>query len=72
MWGFDLFSFAIEQLVGRLNLILQHYHTSTVLSKKLDTSLRYLQLQLGTNKNPLDLPYEVWGALAPLSWVKVL
>ena len=53
-------------------MLLQHYHTSTALSKKLDASFRYLQLQLGTPQNPLTLPFEKWGYLTPLSWVKML
>ena len=70
--GFGLFSFATKQLIERLNLLLQHYNTGSSLSKKLDASLRYLQLQLGTNICPLDLPYDTWAYLAPLSWVKML
>jgi hypothetical protein len=62
----------VEQLIGRVNMLMQHYHTSTNLSKKLDASLRYLQLQLGTPNNPFLLDYAVWGYLAPLSWVKIL
>ena len=69
--GFGLFSYATEQLIERLNLLLQHYNTGSSLSKKLDASLRYLQLQLGTNICPLDLPYDTWSYLAPLSWVKM-
>ncbi len=53
-------------------MLMQHYHTSTNLSRKLDASLRYLQLQLGTPHNPFLLDYKVWGHLAPLSWVKML
>jgi hypothetical protein len=37
------------------------------LSRKLDASLRYLQLHLGTPCNPLTLDYNKWGHLAPLS-----
>jgi len=44
----------------------------TNLSRKLDASLRYLQLQLGSPHNPLLLDYSVWDHLAPLSWVKML
>jgi len=70
--GFGLFHLPTEQLICRINMLLQHYHTSTALSKKLDASFRFLQLQLGTPYNPLTLPFEQWGHLAPLSWVKVL
>ena len=41
---FGLFNFATEQLIERLNLLIQHYNTGSSLSKKLDASLRYLQL----------------------------
>ena len=53
-------------------MLLQHYHTSTALSKKLDASFKYLQLQLGTPYSLLTLPFEQWGYLAPLLWVKML
>jgi hypothetical protein len=46
--GFGLFHLPTEQLICRINMLLQHYHTSTALSKKLDTSFRFLQLQLST------------------------
>jgi len=70
--GFGLYNLATEQLISRLNLLMQHYHTPSNLSKKLDISLKYLQLQVGTNKNPLLLNYDLWGHLAPLSWTKML
>jgi hypothetical protein len=70
--GFGLFHLPTEQLICRINMLLQHYHTSTTLSKKLDASFRLLQLQLGTPYNPLTLPFDKWGYLAHLSWVKVL
>ena len=70
--GFGLLNFPTEQLICRLNLLLQHYHTSSMLSRKLDASLHYLQLQLGTPTCPLYLDYDKWGFLSPLCWVKVL
>ena len=70
--GFGIMNLATEQLIERLNLLLQHYNTATPISDKLNSSLRYLQLQLGTNKCPLDLDYDDWAHLAPLSWVKML
>ena len=51
---------------------MQHYHIPSNISKKLDASLRYLQLQLGTTRNPFDIDYDEWSHLAPLSWVKML
>jgi hypothetical protein len=42
------------------------------LGKKLDATLRYLQLQLGMPHNPFTLDYKRWSQLAPLLWVKML
>jgi hypothetical protein len=70
--GFGLYSLAIEQLISRINTLFKHYHTLSNISKKLDMSLWYLQLQLGTPHNPFTLDYNKWGYLAPLSWVKML
>jgi hypothetical protein len=71
--GLGLLSIATEQLICRINMLLQHYHTSTNLSRKLDASLRYLQLQLGMPHNPITLlDYDKWGYLTPLSWIKML
>ena len=70
--GFGLVSLATEQLISRVNLLMQHYHTPSNISKKLDASMRYLQLQLGTAQNPFDLDYNEWSHLAPLSWTKMI
>ena len=56
----------------RLNLLLQHYCTGSSLSCKLSASISFLQLQLGVNVCPFDLPYGDWHYMAPLSWVKML
>jgi hypothetical protein len=69
--GFGLHSLATEQLISRVNAFLQHYHMPAKISKKLDTSLHYLQLQLGMPHNLLTLDYGKWGHLAHLSWVKM-
>ncbi len=37
--GFGLLSLSTEQLISRVNMLMQHYHASTNLSKKLDASL---------------------------------
>jgi hypothetical protein len=69
---FGLFDLATEQLISRVNMFFQHFHVSTNLSKKLDASLGYLQLQVGMPKNPFSQDYSRWGKLATLSWVKML
>jgi hypothetical protein len=53
-------------------MFFQHYHISTNLRKKLNASLGYLRLQVGTPHNPFTQDYYKWGNLAPLSWVKML
>jgi hypothetical protein len=55
--GFGLFNLPTKQLISRVNMIFQHYHISTNLSRKLNASLRYLQLQLGSPHNPLTLDF---------------
>ncbi len=55
--GFMLFDLLAEQLISRVNMLFQHYHAFTNLSKMLDASLAYLQLQLGTPYNPFTLDY---------------
>ncbi len=39
---FGLFNFPTEQLISQVNMLFQHYHISTNLSRKLDASLQYL------------------------------
>jgi hypothetical protein len=70
--GFGLFSLSTKQLICQVNMLLQHYHVSTNLGKKLDASLCYLQLQLGTPHNSFTLDYKRWSHLAPLLWVMML
>jgi hypothetical protein len=59
--GFGLFDMVTKQLISRVNMFFQHYHISTNLSRKLDTSLGYLQLQIGTPHNPFTMDYSKWG-----------
>jgi hypothetical protein len=70
--GFGLFNLVTEQLISRVKMFFQHYHVSTNLSKKLDASLGYLQLQVSTPQNPFTQDYSRWGKISPLSWVKML
>ncbi len=65
-------SLLTEQLISIVNMMFQHYHASTNLSREFDTSLAHLQLLLGTPYNPFTLDYNKWGALAPLLWTKML
>ncbi len=55
--GFGMLDLSTEQLISRVNMFFQHYYVSTNVSKKLDASLGYLQLQIGTPCNPFTLNY---------------
>ena len=66
-----MMDFKTEQLIERVLLLLQHYRTGSIISMKLDASIAYLQLQLGTNMCPFDLDYDNWGYFVPLSWTKI-
>jgi hypothetical protein len=70
--SFGLFDRSMEQLISRANMFFQHYHVSTNLSKKLDASLGYLQLQVSMPHDPFTQDISKWGGLTPLSWVKML
>ena len=69
--GVGLLDLATEQLICRVNMIIQHFGTPTSIGRKLSISLRYLQLQLGCCGNPLRLDYGTWAHLAPMSWLKM-
>jgi hypothetical protein len=48
-----LFSFAVEQIIGMINIFTQHYEAGTTLAKKFMASLKALQLEIGCIRNPL-------------------
>lgn len=70
--GVGLLSLPLEQIICRCSLFIQHYRTPSSLGKKIDITLHWLQLQLGTNGNPLELDYNYWNCLATDSWIKAL
>jgi hypothetical protein len=47
-----LFSFVVEQMIGMINIFIQHYEASTTLTKRFTASLEALQLEIGCIKNP--------------------
>ena len=66
--GIGLLHLPTEQLISRLNILQQHYASSSTIGLKLSCSLHWLQLQLGHNDNPLLLDYEKWNKLTCRSW----
>lgn len=67
--GISLFDLAVEQLIGWVNMTLQHYKAPTTLGQKLTTTLEALQLELGCTRNPLQECYTTTGILATPCWI---
>ena len=61
-----------EVVIGRINLILQHYNAHSTLGRKLYISLQCLQLEAGMNWCPLLTPYQHIGSLSTPPWVHSL
>ncbi len=70
--GIGLFNLAIEQLIGWIKIMLQHFHTATTLSQKITASIEALQLEVGCRGNPMNKNYAEQGLLATDCWVKVV
>jgi hypothetical protein len=45
--GIGLFSFAIEQMIGMINMFVQHFEAGTTLAKKFTAMLEALKLEIG-------------------------
>ena len=70
--GVGLWHMPTEQLIARLNLLLQHYAMDSLLGDKFRAMTCWLQLEIGTDLSPFALPYEKWSSLATQSWHKML
>ncbi len=51
--GIGLFSFVAEQMIGMINMFIQHFEASTSLARKVTASLEALQMEIGCIGNPL-------------------
>jgi hypothetical protein len=61
-----------EQLIARLEMLIQHYQKDTTLGKKFRAMTHWLQLEIGTNLSPFDTSYDIWSPLATHCWHKML
>jgi hypothetical protein len=68
--GIGLFSFAIEQMIGMINMFIQHFEAGTTLAKKFTAMLEALQLEIGCIGNPLLENYNDLGVFATACWAK--
>jgi len=55
--GIGLFSFSVEQTIGMINMLIQHYGTGTTLARKITASLEALQLEIGCVGSPFAENY---------------
>jgi hypothetical protein len=70
--GISLFSFPVEQTIGMINMLVQHYGAGTTLAKKMTALIEALQLKIGCIGNPFVENYEKLYLLATPSWAKSL
>jgi hypothetical protein len=68
--GIGLFSFAIEQTIGMINVFVQHFKAGTTLAKKFTATLEALQLEIGCIGDPLLENCDNLGVLAMACWAK--
>jgi hypothetical protein len=70
--GIGLFSFPVEQTIGMINMLIQHYDAGTTLAKKMSASIKALQIEIGCTGSPFVENYEELHLLATLCWTKSL
>ncbi len=67
--GIGLFNLSIEQFIGWIEMVLQHYGTGSTISKKMRASLEDAQLEIGCRGNPLEECFNTLGVLATETWI---
>ena len=70
--GIGLYSLEVEQTIGWINMILQHYNVNNTLGQKCRMSLECLQLEIGCAGNPLEEKFAQVGHLATNGWWKAV
>jgi hypothetical protein len=66
--GIGLFNLSIEQFIGWVEMVLQHYGTGSTISKKMQASLEAVQLEIGCRENPRHECYDTLSILATETW----
>jgi hypothetical protein len=57
-WLHQSVQFPVEQTIGMINTLVQHYGAGTTLAKKLSASIEALQLEIGCIGSPFDEKYD--------------
>jgi hypothetical protein len=55
--GIGLFNFMVEQFIGWIKIMPQHFYTATTLSHKITASIEALKLEVGCRGNPMNENY---------------
>jgi hypothetical protein len=70
--GIGLYNLSVEQFIAWMETLLQDYGAGFTTSKKLEASLKAIQLEIGCAGNPLNEDYTTLGLLATEGWVKAV
>ena len=70
--GINILSFAVEHMIGMINMFIQHYGAETTLAKKLSASFEALQLEIGCISNLLKENFDGLQLLVTPCWTKSL
>ena len=70
--GIGLFSFPVEQTIGMINMLIQHYGAGTTLAMNMSALIEVLQLEIGCIGSPFVKNYEELQLLATSGWTKSL
>ena len=71
-FGLGLPNIYLENTISKLNALLIHYHSNSLVSKHLHNSIEQLQLDIRTDKPFTLCSYAKYGPLATDGWVKFL
>eukprot|EP00804_Cyclotella_cryptica_P027837 CCRYP_009243-RA/>CCRYP_009243-RA protein AED:0.57 eAED:0.57 QI:0/0/0/0.5/1/1/2/0/274 len=66
--GVDLLNFTVEMLIEKLNLLLQHYGSSSDTGITLQANIEHLQLESGYTSCPFLQPFQPMGQVVTHSW----
>ena len=68
--GLGLYDIFWLQLCLHLTAVIKHHHRDTPTGNLLEANMDLVQFYVGSDQNFWDLPYEMYGMLAPEGWIK--
>ncbi len=70
--GLEIHTAQTKTTTSRINCFLNHTRMDTTIGHKLDASIAYLQLEIGTITHFLESPYHIYSYLATNTLMKCL